>query len=145
MKALIDLNVLLDVTLNRPEFVRESALAFGHLVSMRGSQCSVAQHAVTTLYYIIRKQCGVECARLTVRRVLKVLKVLPASRQILIDAADSRYADYEDAVSFLSAAAADCDLILTRNPKDFALSPVPAKTPHAFLQDRTNARKAERS
>lgn len=141
MKALIDLNVLLDVTLNRPEFVKESALAFGHLVSMRGGQCSVAQHAVTTLYYIIRKQCGVECARLTVRRVLKVLKVLPASRQTLIDAADSRYADYEDAVSFLSAAAAGCDLILTRNPKDFALSPVLAKTPHAFLLGRANVEK----
>ena len=139
MKALIDLNVLLDVTLNRPEFVRESALAFGHLVSMRGSQCYVAQHAVTTLYYIIRKQCGVECARLTVRRVLKVLKVLPASRQTLIDAADSRYADYEDAVSFLSAATAGCDLILTRNPKDFALNPVPVKTPHAFLQNRADS------
>ena len=140
MKALIDLNVLLDVTLNRQEFVRESARAFGHLVSMHSSQCYVAQHAVTTLYCIIRKQCGGECARLTVRRVLKVLKVIPASRQTLIDAADSRYADYEDAVSFLSAAAAGCDLILTRNPKDFAMSPVPVKTPCAFLQDLANAR-----
>ena len=84
MKALIDLNVLLDVTLNRPEFVRESAQAFGHLVSMRNGQCYVAQHAVTTLYYIVRKQCGVECARLTVRRVLKVLKVLEVLKALLI-------------------------------------------------------------
>jgi len=127
--------VLLDVTLNRPAFVKESALAFGNLVSRRTGQCFVAQHAVTTLFYIVRKQCGVERARLTVRRVLKVLKVIPASRQTLIEAADARYADYEDAVSFLSAAASGCDLILTRNPKDFALSPVPAKTPHAFLQE----------
>jgi len=133
VKALVDLNVLLDVTLNRSDFVKESALAFGRLVSMRNGQCYVAQHAVTTLFYIIRKQCGADCARLTVRRVLKVLKVLPASRQVLMEAADPRYADYEDTVSFLSAAAAGCDLILTRNPKDFALSPVPAKTPHAFL------------
>jgi len=133
VKALIDLNVLLDVTLNRPAFVKESALAFGNLVSRRTGQCFVAQHAVTTLFYIVRKQCGVERARLTVRRVLKVLKVIPASRQTLIEAADARYADYEDAVSFLSAAATGCDLILTRNPKDFALSPIPAKTPHAFL------------
>lgn len=134
MKALVDLNVLLDVTLNRPDFVKESALAFGRLVSMRNCQCYVAQHAVTTLFYIVRKQCGADCARLTVRRVLKILKVLPASRQTLMDAADSRYPDYEDAVSFLSAAASGCDLILTRNPKDFAMSPVLAKTPHAFLQ-----------
>lgn len=134
MKALLDLNVLLDVTLNRSEFVKESALAFGHLVSMRNGQCYVAQHAVTTLYYILRKQCGVDCARLTVRRVLKVLKVLPATRQTLIEATDPRYADYEDAVTFLSAAASDCDLILTRNLKDFAQSPVPVKTPHDFLK-----------
>ena len=134
MKALIDLNVLLDVTLNCPEFVKESAQAFGHLVSMRNSQCYVAQHAVTTLYYIVCKQCGVDCARLTVRRVLKALKVLSASRKTLIDAADPCYADYEDAVSFLSAAALGCNLILTRNPKAFAQSPVPVKTPHVFLQ-----------
>jgi len=135
MKALIDLNVLLDVTLNRPEFVKESAQALGHLVSMRKSECLVAQHAVTTLFYIVRKQCGAESARLAVRTVLKVLKVLPSSRQTLIEASDARYGDYEDAVSFLSAAAAGCDLILTRNPKDFKSSPIPVVTPQTFLRE----------
>lgn len=135
MKALIDLNVLLDVTLNRSEFVKESAQALGHLVSLRKSECFVAQHAVTTLFYIVRKQCGAPNARMAVRNVLNVLKVLPASRQTLIEAADDHYDDYEDAVSFLSAAAAGCDLILTRNPKDFAASSIPVITPSVFLRD----------
>jgi len=91
---------------------------------------------VTTLFYIVRKQCGAESARLAVRKVLKVLKVLPSSRQTLIEASDARYGDYEDAVSFLSAAAAGCDLILTRNPKDFKASPVPVATPQTFLRER---------
>ena len=133
MKVFVDLNVLLDVVLDRREFVKESAQSLGRIVSVRSCRGYVAQHAVTTLFYIVRKQCGVENARMAVRKVLKLLSVLPATQKILIGAADSKYADYEDAVSFLSAAAAGCDAIITRNPSDFSKSPVRAMTPAEFL------------
>lgn len=133
MKVFVDLNVLLDVVLDRREFVKESAQSLGRIVSLRSCRGYVAQHAVTTLFYIVRKQCGIENARLAVRKVLKLLTVLPATQKILIDAADSKYADYEDAVSFLSVAAAGCDVIITRNPTDYSKSPVRAMTPAVFL------------
>ena len=133
MKVFVDLNVLLDVVLDRREFVKESAQSLGRIVSVRSCRGYIAQHAVTTLFYIVRKQCGVENARMAVQKVLKLLSVLPATQKILIGAADSKYADYEDAVSFLSAAAAGCDAIITRNPSDFSKSPVRAMTPAEFL------------
>lgn len=133
MKVFVDLNILLDVVLDRSEFVKESAQSLGRIVSVRSCRGYVAQHAVTTLFYIVRKQCGIEGARTVVRKVLKLLMVLPATQKTLIDATDSKYADYEDAVSFLSADAAGCDVIITRNPKDYSKSPVPAMTPAEFL------------
>ena len=133
MKVLVDLNVLLDVVLGRSEFVKESAQSLGRIVSSRSCCGYVAQHAVTTLFYIVRKQCGIENARKAVRKVLKVLTVLSATQKTLIDASAPKYADYEDAVSFLSAAAAGCDAIITRNPRDYLASPVRAMTPAEFL------------
>lgn len=133
MKVLVDLNVLLDVVLDRSEFVKESAQSLGRIVSVRSCRGYVAQHAVATLFYIVRKQCGIENARTAVRKVLKLLVVLPSTQKILIDAADSKYADYEDAVSFLSATAAGCDAIITRNPTDYSKSLVRAITPTQFL------------
>lgn len=133
MKVFVDLNVLLDVILDRSEFVKESAQSLGRIVSVRSGRGYVAQHAVTTLFYIVRKQCGIENARTAVRKVLKLLSVISATQKILIDAADAKYADYEDAVSFLSASAAGCDVIITRNPTDYSKSPVRAMTPAEFL------------
>ena len=50
-----------------------------------------------------------------------------------VEAVDDAYPDYENAVSFLSAAAGRCDLIVTRNPKDFMGGPVRVMTPAEFL------------
>ena len=133
MKVFVDLNVLLDVILDRSEFVKESAQSLGRIVSVRSCRGYVAQHAVTTLFYIVRKQCGIDNARLAVRKVLKLLTVIPAAQKILVDATNPKYADYEDAVSFLSAAAAGCDVVITRNPADYSKSPVRAMTPAEFL------------
>lgn len=93
MKVFVDLNILLDVVLDRSEFVKESAQTLGRIVSVRSCRGYVAQHAVTTLFYIVRKQCGIEGARTAVRKVLKLLMVLPATQKTLIDATDSKYAD----------------------------------------------------
>ena len=44
-----------------------------------------------------------------------------------------KFRDYEDAVVAASAQKAGCRYIVTRNPRDFSLSPVPAVTPGEFL------------
>lgn len=137
MKILVDLNVLLDVVLNRVPYVRESAQSLGRIVSSRKMKGYLAQHAVTMLFYIVRKQAGLENARLAVRKVLKMFEVVPASKEILLEALSETSPDYEDAVSFLSASAAKCDMIITRNPKDFASSTLRVVTPAEFLDTVT--------
>ena len=133
MKVLVDLNVLLDVVLDRPPYARASSQSLGRIVSLRVLKGYVSQNAVTTFFYIVRKQAGLERARLAVRKVLAMLAVLPATKDVLVAATGEAYPDYEDAVTFLSAAAERCDLIVTRNPKDFASSLVPVQTPEQFL------------
>jgi len=133
MKVLFDLNVILDVIENRPEFVQDSATALGRVVSKRGWTACVAAHAVTTAFYILRKHLGVGKARMALGRLLKVLTVVPASGKVLSEALGIEGEDYEDVVTFVSAVKSKCDLILTRNVADFAKSPVRAMTPSDFL------------
>jgi len=133
MRVLFDLNVILDVLENRPEFVRDSVTALGRVVSTPRSTAYIATHAVTTAFYILRRHLGLESARVAVKKLFEVLTVLPTPDAVLRSAVDCDCPDYEDAVSFLAAHRAKCDYIVTRNVSDFALSSVPALSPADFL------------
>ena len=55
------------------------------------------------------------------------------SRSVIHEALQSKMTDFEDAVLAHSAALANVDAIVTRNPKDFKHSPVKAFEPDEIL------------
>lgn len=63
------------------------------------------------------------------------MKVFLEKSQIVIQAIDSDWKDYEDAVQADSASYADADCIVTRNKKDFALSAIPVYTVDELLTE----------
>lgn len=127
MKVMIDLNVVLDVLMNRQPFAGDS------LAVCNGSdRCFVSAHMVTTAVYLTEK-FGPEAANATLDFLLGNFSIVPCDAKILSAARILKFRDYEDAVVAASAQKAECRYIVTRNPRDFALSPVPAVTPGEFL------------
>jgi hypothetical protein len=63
----------------------------------------------------------------------RFVKVAPATTEALRYAASLPMADFEDAMQVAAAAGCDADLIVTRNTRDFARSPIPALSPEAVL------------
>jgi predicted nucleic acid-binding protein len=126
MRVLLDTNVILDLMLEREPW-RAEAGADARL------QAHVCASSITDIFYISRKLVGVDKARHTVRKCLDLLHVVSVTRDLL-DAAERRGAnDYEDDVQIECAVEADLDAIVTRNPKDFAASPIPVLTPTELL------------
>jgi predicted nucleic acid-binding protein len=90
-------------------------------------------HAVTTIFYLLRKQVGVEEARKIVGLLLHVFDVAPVNERVLASALTLACPDFEDAVCAAAAHAARCEVVVTRDPKGFLGSVVPALEPDVVL------------
>lgn len=131
MRLLIDINVLLDVALQRP-----GAPASAQVLGLCGRQHEawLAWHSIATLAYLIERQQTDIAGRDFIRGLLAWADVAPTSRADALAALDLPIADFEDALQAAAAMACGAQVIVTRNVRDFKASPVMARTPEAFLR-----------
>jgi predicted nucleic acid-binding protein len=132
MKALLDTNVILDVLLGRKPHVQASAAIWAAIETGKGKGFLPA-HAITTIYYLSQKQLGSAQARRMIRALLQVFTVAAVDEIVLKNALDLNCPDFEDAVTVAAAQNAGCELLITRNPRDFRDAPLPIFTPEAAL------------
>ena len=130
-RVMVDLNVIIDVLENRPEWVVDSARACA-LCAERKVIGFVPVHALTTIYYIVRKRGGKALADRSVDWILTTFRIARCGAPQFRTAQACEIDDFEDAVVAASAVAEKCSAIITRNTGHFASSPVPAVTPSAF-------------
>ena len=131
MKVMFDTNVILDVLLERVPFAEPAAilLARAERGELPGFVCATT---VTTIFYLARKTVGREHARRQVADLLSILDVAPVNRAVLDRAAQSEIGDFEDAVIVESARQVQVQVILTRNERDFAKSPISVHSPSSL-------------
>jgi predicted nucleic acid-binding protein len=132
VKVLVDANVCLDVLLSREPFGEASTRIWslteeGHVESL------VPAHAVTTVHYLVAKERDRTTGRRFVADLIRVFRVAPVNEEVLRRALELDFTDFEDAVCAAAAEAAGCDLLVTRNGRDFARSPVAALDPMAAV------------
>lgn len=125
MRALIDVNVLMDVLLERAPFA-EAAAKLWEAVERGEVEGLLPAHGVTTIHYLVAREKGGPTARRLVSDLLQVFGVAPVDKAVLDRALALDWKDFEDAVCAAAAAAAECDVLVTRDVKGFAASVVPA-------------------
>jgi predicted nucleic acid-binding protein len=133
MKALLDLNILLDVIQNRQPHYADSAKVLSAARS-GDFDALVPFHAVTTIFYLIERAHDTPTANQTVDWLLKHFDVPEADKSTLLQARKLKLDDFEDAVVASVAARRECDFIVSRNAADFLMSPVKAISPADFLK-----------
>lgn len=131
-RVLFDSDVLLDVLAQRQPFVIASARAL-NTVKQKQIQGYVSGHAVTNIFYILRRQIGNLAAREMLSRLLQHIQVASVTDEIIRQALQTSITDFEDAVTSAAAVAAELEVIVTRNTSDFVNSPVVAMLPEDFL------------
>jgi len=128
LKLSFDTNVVLDVLLDRAPF-GESARDLWAAVERGKVEAVLAGHAFTTVWYLVAQARGAAAARGVVALVARVFGVAAVDQAVVRRALELEFRDFEDSVCAAAAEAAGCDLIVTRNRKDFAKSPVTAVDP----------------
>jgi predicted nucleic acid-binding protein len=127
-RILLDVNVILDVLLDRRPFAA-AASAVWSAVEQGRAKGLLPAHAVTTIHYLNAREVGSRQAGETTDALLSVFDVAAVDEGVLHAALALGWTDFEDAVMAAAARRARCDAIVTRNPRDFKASPVRVLTP----------------
>lgn len=131
-RLLVDLNVVLDVLLDRRPHVESSAAIWAR-VEKGAAEGFLPAHGFTTVHFLAAQAHDRAFARRAVNDLLQVFRVAPVDEAVLRAATLSPLADFEDAVCAASGVAVGCELIVTRNTADFRGAPLPALDPVAAL------------
>jgi len=132
-RVLFDTNVILDLVLNRPNFVEPAKRLFIAIDEKRLLGFMSAT-TVTDIYYITTRERNRVFAALSLRRLVCVLEIIAVDTNIILSALNSPIKDFEDAVQVEAAKSLGLDFIVTRNQRDFHLSPVSAVPPEKLLE-----------
>jgi predicted nucleic acid-binding protein len=132
MRVLLDTNVILDIALER----RPSYAAANRIV--RASDFDrmhlfVTASMATDIHYILRKSKGREYTLAFLSDLLSLVDVCQVDKSILLDALDSSFVDFEDAVQNAAAIDSQLEIIVTRNKTDYRTSPLAVLSPEEFV------------
>ena len=133
MRVFLDTNIRLDVLLVRTPFVAESEAVILRCET-EGWPMFIAWHGLATAYYLLKHGRSEAATLAELDKLLAWASVASVSDTHARTARRLGFTDFEDALQAVSAQACGAAVIVTRNPLDFITSPVPAQTPHEFLQ-----------
>ncbi|MDR3601566.1 MAG: PIN domain-containing protein [Desulfosporosinus sp.] len=133
MNVLIDTNVMLDALMNRtPHNV--SAEKIFRFVAEDKLNAFITASSVTDIYYFLKKHFhNTNQAKQILTTIINIFRVIDVTRSDCEKALILSMDDYEDALLATCAKRMRLELIITRNLKDFAESPVTAITPDDYL------------
>lgn len=135
-KLFLDTNVVLDLLGEREPFY-EYAAKIATLAD-RG-QISLAVSALTfsTVYYVLSKFENKELVKEKIRKFKIIAETSDLTSKVIDKGLASRFQDFEDSLQYYCAVDADCNLLITRNGKDFKESAMPVLTPEEYLKSIT--------
>lgn len=132
MKAFIDTNVLIDFLAERHPHYQASAILF-ELAANKKLEIVYSSISVANAFYILRKHYS--CTQLSdvFEAQRCIAQICGVSSNNTYDAIKEHRDDGEDSIQHQSAISANCNVILTRNIKDFSRSTLSVMSPEEFL------------
>ncbi|OBX27093.1 putative nucleic acid-binding protein [Gelidibacter algens] len=131
-RLFIDTNVMLDLLGERAPFYEPIAkiatLSEKGIVTMVVSPISFA-----TVNYFLSKFENSVIAREKLRKFSIISDICVLNEQTIEKGLNSSIKDFEDALQYFRATESECDIIITRNGKDFKKSLIPVMTADEFL------------
>lgn len=133
MRILVDTNVVLDILLDRKDYLEDSFLAC-NIALHNGDKLFFSSSSVTDIFYIIKKIKGKDKALECVKRLSVIMEFAEVNSDSIFNAISSSINDFEDAVIDSVAKGIKASYILTRNIADFKNSNIKAILPKTFCE-----------
>ena len=132
-KLFIDTNVMLDLLGERmPFYISVAKIA---TLADKGQIILVASAlSYSTVSYFLTKFENAEKAKVKLRKFKIISQICDMNEIIIEKALNSNFSDFEDSLQYFSAVASECDILITRNGKDFKESLIPVMTADEYLK-----------
>ena len=139
-KILIDTDVILDFFFDRQPFSEHAAKIFS-LCELKKVQGFVTPVIYSNVYYLLRQTAKHEKVIEKLTQLLTITDVLIMDKDVIIQALNSNFKDFEDALqNYAAEKTGDINVILTRNTKDFKNSELGVMTPENYLKTKIASR-----
>jgi predicted nucleic acid-binding protein len=133
-KILIDSDVILDFFFDRLPF-SESASEILMLCEKNEISGYVTPVIISNLYYLLRKNSKHEKVIDHLRKLLSILETATMNKQVVLNALNSNFIDFEDALqNYTADFQNEIQVIVTRNTKDFKTSRLSVMAPETYLK-----------
>ena len=132
MKLFWDTNVMFDFLGERESFYL-SAAKIATLADKREVTIITSALSYATINHLLAKYEGIEKIKDKLRKFKVISEICELDELIIEKSLNTDFSDFEDSLQYHSALRTECDIIITRNGKDFKKSQLPVMTPDEFL------------
>lgn len=132
-KLFLDTNFVIDFLGERADFYYAAARVMT-LADHQKIKVFTSPTTISTAFYLLAKYENRQSALQKIRK-FKVLCAISLIDDDVVDKSlNSDFKDFEDALQYFSAVSSNCDIILTRNEKDFKNALIPVLSAESYLQ-----------
>ena len=98
----------------------------------------VSALSYSTVFYLLSKFESADKVKEKLRKFKIISEISDLDEKIIEKGLTSNFPDFEDALQYYCALKQDCDILITRNGKDFKESEIPVMTAQEYLQSIKN-------
>lgn len=131
-RLFLDTNIMLDLLGNRIPFY-DSIAKIATLADRGQITLVVSALSYATVSYLLSKYENAEKAKDKLRKFKIISEICNQDELIIEKGLNSKFNDFEDSLQYFSALKSDCNILLTRNGKDFKLSDMPIMNAEEYL------------
>lgn len=137
-RVLIDTDIILDFFFDRHPF-SDNAVKIFSLLESGEVQGFVTPLIYSNVYYLLKKTASHNFVIDKLKLLFQITDVLTMGKNTVLQALNSDFSDFEDALQNFSAADHnEIHVLITRNVKDYKNSKMAVLTPDNFLRIREN-------
>jgi predicted nucleic acid-binding protein len=129
----LDTNIILDFLGERANFY-EPAARILTLADKKKIKIYTSPSSISNTYYILSKYENTKAALEKIRLFRLLCSISIMDEEVIDKAINSSFKDFEDAMQYFSALATNCEVIITRNEKDFKNALIPVMNAESYLE-----------
>lgn len=136
-RLFVDTNLMMDLLGERvPHY--DSIAKVATLADKRKVKMVVSAFSYPIVYYLLSNFESSENVKEKLRKFRIISEVSDLDEITIEKGLESDFRDFEDALQYHCALKADCDILLTRNGKDFKNASIPVMSAEEFLESIKN-------
>lgn len=132
-RVYLDTNVILDLLGEREPFYNSIA-QIATLADQKKLQLIVSPISFATVNYFLSKFEGISIAKDKLRKFKVLCEISKIDETIMVKGLNSDFEDFEDSLQYFCAVDSECDVIISRNSKDFKNSLLPVMSAEEFIK-----------